>query len=57
MIARYATPEMTALWSEAEKYRTWLEVELAATEARALVVHRGDLLEVRPDRPELRVVV
>ncbi len=33
MIARYATPEMTALWSEAEKYRTWLEVELAATEA------------------------
>lgn len=33
MIARYATPEMTDLWSEAEKYRTWLEVELAATEA------------------------
>jgi len=33
MIARYATPEMTALWSEAERYRTWLEVELAATEA------------------------
>jgi adenylosuccinate lyase len=33
MIERYATPEMTALWSEAERYRTWLEVELAATEA------------------------
>jgi adenylosuccinate lyase len=33
MIARYATPEMTVLWSEAERYRTWLEVELAATEA------------------------
>ncbi len=33
MIARYATPEMTALWSETERYRTWLEVELAATEA------------------------
>lgn len=33
MIARYATPEMTALWSEAERYRSWWEVELAATEA------------------------
>lgn len=33
MIARYSTPEMTTLWSEAERYRTWLEVELAATEA------------------------
>lgn len=33
MIARYATPEMTTLWSEAERYRAWLEVELAATEA------------------------
>jgi adenylosuccinate lyase len=33
MIERYATPDMTALWSEAERYRTWLEVELAATEA------------------------
>ncbi len=33
MIARYATPEMTVLWSEAERYRAWLEVELAAVEA------------------------
>ena len=33
MIERYSTPEMTALWSEANRYRMWLEVELAATEA------------------------
>ncbi len=33
MIERYSTPEMTRLWSEAERYRTWLEVELAAMEA------------------------
>ena len=33
MIERYGTPEMRRLWSEAERYRTWLEVELAATEA------------------------
>ncbi len=33
MIDRYATPEMRSLWSEANTYRTYLEVELAATEA------------------------
>jgi len=33
MIARYSTPEMTALWSEAHRYRVWLTVELAATRA------------------------
>ena len=33
MIARYRTPEMSALWGETERYRTWLEVELAAAEA------------------------
>jgi len=33
VIERYTTPEMKRLWSEAERLRTWLEVELAATEA------------------------
>lgn len=33
MIARYSTPEMTALWSETRRYQTWLAVELAATAA------------------------
>lgn len=33
MIDRYSTPEMKSLWSEAERYRTWLRVELAALEA------------------------
>ncbi len=33
MIERYSTPEMTALWSEAHRYQTWLTVELAATRA------------------------
>jgi adenylosuccinate lyase len=33
VIDRYSTPEMKALWSEAKKYQTWLEIELAATEA------------------------
>ena len=33
MIARYTHPDMGAIWSEATKYDTWLQVELAATDA------------------------
>ena len=33
MIDRYTTPEMKTLWSEANRYRAWLRVELAALEA------------------------
>lgn len=33
MIERYTPPTMKVLWSEATKYRTWLEVELAALDA------------------------
>ena len=35
MIARYTRPAMGLIWSEANKYRQWLEVELAAAEALA----------------------
>ncbi|MGD0437542.1 MAG: adenylosuccinate lyase [Bryobacteraceae bacterium] len=35
MIARYTRPEIGRIWSEENKYRQWLEVELAATEALA----------------------
>src|SRR5579871_6633610 len=43
MIARYTRPEMGQIWSEENKYRQWLEVELAATEALA------ELGEVPPE--------
>ncbi len=33
MLERYSTPEMTELWSQASRYRAWLQVELAATSA------------------------
>lgn len=33
MIARYTRPEMGRIWSEENKYRQWLNVELAAAEA------------------------
>ncbi len=35
MISRYTHPEMGAIWSDARRYETWLEVELAATDAMA----------------------
>lgn len=35
MIPRYTHPEMGAIWSDARRYATWLEVELAATDALA----------------------
>lgn len=35
MIARYTRPEMGAIWSEENKYRCWLAVEIAAAEALA----------------------
>ncbi|MFC1998469.1 adenylosuccinate lyase [Chloroflexota bacterium] len=33
MIERYSRPEMSAVWSEENKYGKWLEVEIAACEA------------------------
>src|SRR6476659_7635962 len=35
MIRRYTNPDMGAIWSDQRRYETWLEVELAATDAMA----------------------
>src|SRR6185295_2196147 len=35
MIARYTRPAMGHIWSDENKYQSWLEVELAASEALA----------------------
>ena len=35
MIARYTRPDMGAIWSDENKFRTWLLVEVAACEAQA----------------------
>ena len=35
MIARYTRPEMGRIWTDENKFRQWLEVELAASEALA----------------------
>ncbi|HLX12089.1 MAG TPA: adenylosuccinate lyase [Bacteroidota bacterium] len=35
MITRYTRPEMGAIWSEENKFRIWLEIEILASEAQA----------------------
>lgn len=35
MIERYTRPEMGAIWTRENKYRKWLEVEIAACQARS----------------------
>jgi adenylosuccinate lyase len=35
MIKRYTLPEMGAIWTEDNRYRKWLEVEIAACQANA----------------------
>lgn len=37
MIERYTRPDMGELWSQTHKYQTWLQVELAASEAMASI--------------------
>ncbi len=39
MISRYTRPEMGRIWSEQNKFQTWLEVELAAAEVLAELGH------------------
>ena len=33
MISRYSRKELTDIWSEENKYKIWLDVEIAAAEA------------------------
>ena len=40
MISRYTTPEMARIWSEENKFRAWLEVEIAVCEVLA---DRGEI--------------
>ena len=40
MVPRYTRPEMGAIWSDENKYQTWLQVEILACEA---MQRRGDI--------------
>ena len=47
MITRYTRPEMGRIWSDENKFRAWLEVELAASETLA------EMGEVPPEAARL----
>ncbi len=49
MIARYSTPEMNEIWSEENKYKAWLEVEILACEAFAEMgmIPKDDVKKIR----------
>ena len=39
MISRYSRKELTSIWSEENKYRIWLDVEIAAAQAMERLGH------------------
>ncbi len=49
MITRYSRPEMRAIWTDENKLRIWLQIELLASEAlvREKVVPAGDFKKIR----------
>jgi adenylosuccinate lyase len=53
VIERYTRPEMALVWSEERKLETWLQVEVAASEALAEqgVVPEADLAAIKQARP------
>ena len=53
MIERYSRPEMVGVWSDTTRFGRWLEVELLATEAHAVIgiVPRADAVACRERAP------
>ena len=52
MIERYSRPEMANIWTEENKYRAWLEVEILADEAWAELgeIPKEDVALIRENR-------
>ncbi|MDP3051118.1 MAG: lyase family protein, partial [Eubacteriales bacterium] len=56
MIDRYTLPEMKAIWSEENKFRKWLKVEILACEALAeLGQIPAEAVDVIRNRADFRV--
>ncbi|HEX9897128.1 MAG TPA: adenylosuccinate lyase [Dehalococcoidales bacterium] len=56
MIERYSRPEMSRVWSEENKFRKWLDVEIAACEAWAQlgVIPRNAIPKIKMARINLK---
>ena len=50
MISRYSRKELTEIWSEENKYKIWLDVEIAAAQAmeKFKIIPKGCLLYTSP---------
>ena len=56
MIERYATPDMSRIWSDQNKYETWKNVEIAVLEVLADMGHvPKESLEVIKDKSAFSV--
>ena len=57
MISRYTLPEMGAIWSEENKFRSWLDVELAVCDALEAMgrIPAGTAAEIRRKDPKIDV--
>ena len=55
MIDRYSRPEMANIWTEENKYRAWLEVEILADEAWAELgeIPKEDVALIREKKIEI----
>src|SRR5699024_12368351 len=51
MISRYTRPEMAKVWTEDNKYKAWLEVEILAAEAWAElgIITKDEVKNIRPN--------
>ncbi|MHA2620490.1 MAG: adenylosuccinate lyase [bacterium JZ-2024 1] len=51
MIPRYQTPEMTAIWGDRERFRIWMDIELAVLEgwAKEGLVSRSAITRLKRD--------
>ena len=56
MITRYSRKELTTIWSEENKYKIWLDVEIAAAEAmeKLKIIPRGVSKIVKKKRKNKR---
>ena len=56
MIKRYSRKELTDIWSEENKYKIWLEVEIAAAQAMEKLgqIPKGCLLYTSPSPRDQR---
>ena len=57
MIERYSRKELKKIWSEENKYKLWLEIELAAAEAmeKINIIPKGKVKKIKSKQKKINV--